>query len=87
MSGLHVGFDGITFPLDKKVVIVEAEAGPIEGAGISWEKIHGKLSVTVEFKPRGQEPIHISLIEDDDGHFEVVTPPIVIIPETQQKED
>jgi hypothetical protein len=84
---LHIGFDGLTFPIDENAVIVEAEKGPIEGAGITWETFDGHLSVTVEFKARNQEPIYISLIEDDDGHFEVVTPPVVIIPDIQQKED
>lgn len=85
---IHVGFDGITMPLDNKVVVIHADDGPIEGAGITWEKVNGALSVTVEFKPRGRNAIQISLIEDEHGDYEVVQPPVFIRkPIIEQKED
>ena len=75
---VNVAFDGIVFPLAKTLVAVEAETGPIQGAGITWDVLDGRTVVTVEFCLRGQEPTHISFTEQEDGSFEVHTPPVYL---------
>lgn len=80
---LHVAFDGIVFPLNKNLVAVESKEGPVQGAGITWDVMGDRTTITVEFCLRGQEPTHISFVEQEDGSYEVVTPP-VFLPNTKE---
>jgi hypothetical protein len=75
---VNVGFDGLIFPLANPLVAIEAEDGPVKGAGITWSVIDGLVVVTVEFCLKGQEPIHISFSQQEDGTFEVITPPVYL---------
>jgi hypothetical protein len=78
MPDLHVAFDGIVFPLTKHLVAIEASEGPVQGAGITWDVVGGHTTITVEFCLRGQDPTHISFVEQEDGSYEVVTPPVFL---------
>lgn len=70
MPGPFVNFDGLSFPLDKPLVVLDADEGPIEGAGITWNE----NCVTVELKLRGMEPLHFSVVENEQGKYNIVLP-------------
>ena len=76
---IQVGFDGMAWPCEKPILTIEAERGPVQGAGITWGfDPKGKAVLTVEFQLRGQEPHHVHLEEQDDGTYEVITPPVFL---------
>ena len=67
---IYVTFDGLSFPLDKPLVVLDGGEGPIEGAGITWNDD----CVTIELKMRGMDPLHFSVVENESGHFNIVLP-------------
>lgn len=76
----QVGFDGMAMPVQDPLVVLEAESGPVQSAGIVWTEHDGRLELTIEFQLRGQEPCRFHLAEQDDGAYEISTPPIHLAP-------
>lgn len=75
MDRHYVTFDELSFPLDGEGVTVEGpDDSPIEGAGIHWTHIEGQECVTVAITIRGQDPLHLSVVEDEDGGMMIVLP-------------
>jgi hypothetical protein len=76
----YVGFDDISMPLNKALVTIDNTDPdcPIVGAGLCWDKIEGRHAVTVELAMRGMEPMHFSLVENDEGAYEVMLPDFTI---------
>ena len=77
---LRVAFDGFIWPVETPLVTIEAEKGPVQGAGIIWSTVAGKTVLTVEFQLRNCDPLRIHLTEQDDGSYEVAMPPLSILP-------
>jgi hypothetical protein len=78
LGQIQVGFDGMAMPVDKPLVTIEAEKGPVQGAGITWSLVDDKTVISVEFQLRGQEPTQFHLTEQDDGSYEVISPPVFL---------
>ena len=81
----HVNFDGLSMPLETSLVTIDStdEDDFIQGAGLTWDKIEDHDAVTIEIAIRGYEPMHFSLVEDDDGCFELILPDIRLGKPTQ----
>lgn len=71
---MQVGFDGMAWPVDKPIVTIEAERGPVQGAGITWSE----NTITVEFQIRGLDPFQFHMTEQEDGSYEVIAPPVYL---------
>lgn len=78
LGQIQVGFDGMAMPVQKPIVTIEAEKGPVQGAGLTWGVLDGKAVLTVEFQLRGIEPYQFHLTEQDDGSYEVSSPPVFL---------
>lgn len=84
----HISFDDLSFPLEKGLVVIDEvdPTCPVQGAGLTWDVIEGRHAVTVELAMRGMEPMHFSLVENDEGQFEVMLPDFKLAPHQVEAE-
>lgn len=80
-----INFDGLSFPLSGDVVSIDTEVGPLRGAGLTWAKIEGRMAVTMEIHVRGQEPLHFSAVEDEEGNIQVILPDLTLKPVNERE--
>lgn len=80
----HVTFDGLSLPIEGGMVSLDTtdEDSRLAGAGITWAEIDGKEAITVELAIHGLDPMHFSVVELDDGSYELVLPDVQVIQPT-----